>query len=556
MLLDRRRTTGDARRGRSEEAPGRTAPGVLRSLASSLVARRPSLLVFHPRYERFLRRVGVTSAEAALDLRGEIVCGHPDRHVARVELGEGPSRRVVYLKREHVVGLRTRLRSRLAGYGWASRSEREAATLRRLEAAGLPGPQWLAYGEDGAGRAFLIVDELGGMDDLRAVLGDTGLSSPDRRRLAELVGRAVAELHEAGFGTPELAAKHLFVNPATGDVSLVDWQSAPRAGMESMAARFRQLAGLHASLADELASPRERLRFLRAYLRTAHQSLCPPGRAKPKFGPFARVVASLSGPLRGRSSARDQRLPPAPRLVWLAGEQVCVVPEMAEHWPSTAVSPPFYLDAPADRPPVSEEWVTFPDGRRALLTRFTTVDPLGRLTAAVRERPWRSPAATAARVLFHLRRHGVPAPNLLAFGQRLRFLGRADSFLLCEPVAAAVPVAVRLAQLPGDCHARWNMLHRCGETLRRLHDAGCRTVPAREPVLVASAAGLVAVACPSAVRLTKRVTARDRAADLRRFLRAELPGLDRADRARVVRGYLGDDWSDRAARRALLTGIA
>jgi aminoglycoside phosphotransferase (APT) family kinase protein len=499
-------------------------------------------VVFHPRYERFLRRYGVTSAEAALQLRGEIVCGHPDRHVVRVELGDGPSRRVVYLKREHVVGLRTRLRSRLAGFGWASRSEREAVTLRRLEAAGLPGPQWLAYGEDGAGRAFLIVDELAGMSDLRAVLGDAELSPTDRRRLADRAGRAVADLHAAGFGAPELAAKHLFANPATGDVSLVDWRSAGAPGPVSDADRARQLAGLDASLAANMASPRDRLRFVRAYLRP-----CPPG----KFKAFVRSITGQSARLRGRSSARDQRLPPAPRLVWLAGEQVCVVPELADLWPVPAVGPPFYLDSPTP-----EEWVTFPGGRRALLTRFSTVDPLGRLGAAVRERPWRSPAATAARVLFHLRRHGVPAPNLLAFGQRTRSPFRADSFLLCEPVAAAVPVAVRLAQLPGDRPARRNLLHRCGEVLRRLHDADCRTVRAREPVLVSSASGLVAVVCPMAVRLVRRVSARNRAADVRRLLRAELPGLGRTDHARVVRGYLGDDWSDRTARRALLARTA
>jgi hypothetical protein len=66
----------------------------------------------------------------------------------------------------------------------------------------------------------------------------------------------------------------------------------------------------------------------------------------------------------------------------------------------------------------------------------------------------------------------------------------------------------------------------------------------------------VAVESPSAVRLVKRMAARDRAADLRRLLRVELPGLGRADRVRVVRGYLGEDWPDRATRRTLLAGVA
>ena len=40
-----------------------------------------------PSAARFLRSHDIASAADALALRGEIVCGHPDRHVARVELG-------------------------------------------------------------------------------------------------------------------------------------------------------------------------------------------------------------------------------------------------------------------------------------------------------------------------------------------------------------------------------------------------------------------------------------------------------------------------------------
>jgi tRNA A-37 threonylcarbamoyl transferase component Bud32 len=444
-------------------------------------------IVFHPRYERFLRRCGVVSPEAALDLPGEVVCGHPDRHVARVELGAG---RVVYLKREHAVGVRVRLRNARAGFGWVSRCEREAATLQRLEAAGLPGPQWLAYGADGAGRAFLIVDELPAVE-LRAFLSDTGVSAFDRRQLAERAGRAVADLHDAGFGTPELAAKHLFVDPASLAVTLLDWQSS---GPLADADRPRQLAGLHATLSADLAGPRLRLRFLRAYLG---------GR---KAAGMARAVMAHADRIRDRSSVRDQRRPaPAQRLVWLAGEAVCVVPELVPDWPTPPTAAPFY-----DAPP-GEEWVTFPDGRRALLVRYRTVDPLGRLAAVLREKPWRSPAARAARVLFHLERHGVPGPKLLAFGQRLTGPAAAESFVLYEP-----PTALPLPNL-----------RECGRVLRTLHDAGCRlTARPDSPML--------RIDSPDAVALTRRP---DRIGDLR----ATCAGLSRTDRARVVRGYTGSD---------------
>ena len=494
----------------------------------------PGFIVFHPRYDRFLRRCGIDSADAALDLRGEVVCGHPDRHVVRCELPAGPGTRVVYLKREHVVGVRTRLRNRLAGFGPVSRAEREAAVLKRLEQAGLPGPQWLAYGESADGRAFLLVDEVADADDLRAVLGDTTLSPADRRGLIERAGRVLAELHAAGFGTPDLAAKHVLVSRRALAVTLVDWQSA--GAPPTAAERARQLAGLHASLADGLASSRERLRFVRAYLRGT-------GRDEvPRFGAFVGDVLRHADRLKPRSSTRDQRATAAPRLVWLADEEVCVVPEMAALWPTPAACPPFYPDADGG---ADQEWITFPDGRRARLVRFTTYDPLGRLAAAVRERPWRSPAARVARLLFHLHRHGVDAPKLLAFGQRLTGRATAASFVVFDPPACGVPAGPALAEWAGEVAVRRQLLRECGRTLRHLHDAGCRLARTTDtgPALCVTTDGLpgVAVGSPLAVRLSKRIDDAVRRADLRWLVTAELRALPRTDRARVLRGYLGAD---------------
>jgi hypothetical protein len=283
--------------------------------------------------------------------------------------------------------------------------------------------------------------------------------------------------------------------------------------------RARQLAGLHASLADALASPRERLRFAWAYQRN---------RPSLHFRTLVRDTLAHAARRQHRSSVRDQRHASAGQLVWLAGEAVCVVPEMVGVWPTPAISPPFYPAAAA--PESGEEWITFPDGRRALLVRFTSFDPLGRLVAALREKPWRSPAATAGRVLFHLRRYGVPAPALLAFGQRFTSPVRAESFVLYSPPAGAVPVAARLAQLtPG---ARAALLRDCGRVLRSLHDAGCRVVPGDRPALVACERG-ASVESPFAVRLVKRLTPAARRADLRMLLRGELAGAGAA----VTQGY-------------------
>lgn len=441
-------------------------------------------IVVHPRYRVWLVRNGVSTASAALEIRGEIVCGHPDRHVARVELG----RRVVYLKREHVIGWRTRFKNWRAGFGWVSRSVREAVTLQRLEAAGLPGPQWLAYGEDGQGKAFLLVDELTGSADLRTVLSDTRLSLEDRRVLAERAGRVVAELHEAGFGTPELAAKHMLVGRRPLTVNLLDWQSCPPPGNVSDADRARQLATLTASLAGELATTRDRLRFAWAYHRTVRQSRKAEKKPTARFGAFLRDVLSNAERIKNRSSVRDQRQTAGPpqRLVWLAGEEVCAVPDVAAVWPTPAVTEPFYAEA---RPHVGQRDVTLPDGRRTVLARFRTFAPLARFVAGIRGKSWRSPGAKFARILFHLERYGVDGPRLLAFGQRFTGPATADSFVLYEPIPDVTPTR----ETP--------------EIRAQLQAAGCEVVPG-EAAFGTTPDGRVVVTSPFAVRLSKRVTPR------------------------------------------------
>ncbi len=444
-------------------------------------------IVFHPRYRDWLTRQGIRTAADALDLPGEIVCGHPDRHVARIELG----RRVVYLKREHIVGWRTRWKSWRAGFGWVSRSVREGVTLQRLEAAGMPAPQWLAYGEDSQGRAFLLVDEVSEAEDMRSILGDTRLSLADRRVLAERAGRVVAELHEAGFATPELAAKHILIGRRPLSVTLLDWQSTPPPGEVSFPDRARQLATLTASLANELATPGDRLRFAWAYLRTVRQSRKSQGKPTPRLGSFLRNVVAISERIRDRSSVRDQRQTAiagkSQRLVWLAGEAVCAVPDVAAVWPTPAIASPFYDESLRCG---LEESVTLPDGRRAMVVRFRSFAPIGRVVAAIRGKSWRAPGTKLARLLFHLERYGIDGPRLLAFGQRLTGPATAESFLLYEPI----PEARESPETP--------------EILGKLHSAGCEVVPGRAAFAV-TPDGRIAVVSPFAVRLSsKRVTSR------------------------------------------------
>lgn len=470
----------------------------------------------------FLAECEITTPDTVINLPGEIVCGHPDRHVIRVDMTSGVETMTGYLKREHTRGRRIRLRNWLTGAGWTSRCEREAAVLTTLEERGLPGPRVLAHGVDGRGFAFLLVAELAGAADIRDHL-ESGTNPAGRRLLLAAVGRAIGRLHAAGVRTPDLAAKHVYYVPSTGEVTLLDWQQAGLAGRSlSVAETARPLATLDASLPPHQASDRDRLRALRAYL----QALGSPAR----LAVVARKLRELARDRGQRSSVRDQQTGPAVRLVWLAGEAACATPAAAAAWPSPADAAPFY----SDRPPGSEN-VTLGDGTHGRLVRYRTTAAAGRLVAKLRERPWRSPGAEAGRILAHLARHGIPGPTLLGFGQRFTSAVSADSFVLFTPPRAAVTFTVEsAASYDGTPEAFTS----CGVILRRLHDAGLR-LNISGPYFCVDPAGGIHVETPDAVRRCKRMTPARRRADLRRLFRVGLANVTGPDRAAVLLGYAG-----------------
>src|SRR5262249_8711325 len=145
-----------------------------------------------------------------------------------------------------------------------SRCLREARVLDALQREGLPAPRWLAVGEDGAGRAFVLGEGAQGAS-LAAWLRDT----PDPAAplpLAERLGADLARVPAARLAHGDLSAKPVLIDPA-GACCLLDWQRGRRAGRRAAARRLRDLAALHATLPAALAGVRLRLAFLRAYRR-------------------------------------------------------------------------------------------------------------------------------------------------------------------------------------------------------------------------------------------------------------------------------------------------
>ena len=83
-----------------------------------LLARALSNAVLNPFYRDRLAACGLWDAESMLDLPGEVVSGHPDRHVVRVDI---PGIGTCFLKRQHRVGFGERFQQWRAGFGWVSR---------------------------------------------------------------------------------------------------------------------------------------------------------------------------------------------------------------------------------------------------------------------------------------------------------------------------------------------------------------------------------------------------------------------------------------------------
>ena len=431
---------------------GRPFRGLLSSLG--LRARAPFLVV-NPASASFLRQAGLTRVEDFLALPETIVSGHPDRQVSRVTLGTGSESVAAFLKKEHRVPWKERLANAWAGFGPVSKSVREALALRDLPVqAGAP--EWIAAGESGDGRAFLLVREIPGAIELRRFLASRR-GQPAARQFARKLGTILARLHDAGFVHGDLYANHVLVAPETEDVYLVDWQRSICGRVLTRPQRWRDLAALAATLTPELAGLRDRLAVLRAYL-----ARWPLGGGRVLFRRAAADIAAIAKSMSRRRHVRAKRLPPlvsgSQSLICLDGNALNVTAAFRALWPASV---PEILSWPALRTTQGEREVTLPDGGRAILV-------CGRHRQRRHQIP---PERQRMSILFRLQRYGIEAPQVLAVGERpAEEEGAVVSFLLTRPPTGTIPLGRWLA---GGGDNREQVLYEAGVLLARLHQAGC-----------------------------------------------------------------------------------
>lgn len=519
----------------------------------------------NPGYREFLERHGLVGVDDFLALSGVVICGHPDRHVAQVTLGSGPSAVEAFLKREHRVRWRDRWANAWAGFGYVSKSYREAVLLRAVRQAGIGCPEVIACGEDRHGRTFLLIRGLAGARDLRLVLRDRlAVPSRERCRLARRLGEALARMHDAGFDHPDLYAKHILVDPYKAGVSILDWQRSRRRHLDRQR-RWHDLAALDATLADDLATPRERLACLRAYLRATLSIRLPRSLLARAAGRIRRHAHRLLH----KRHVREQRQPPlepgSQNLIWLDGEALCVT---REFWAGLNGHVPPWL-APADPSTGPSRYVTRAEvlvahERPATLVRRRSRRPLNGFWTWLRRRPSTSPELQQAGLLFRLQRYGINTPRLLAVGQRHSARGQIDSFLLTEPAPGTVALAPWLAEHPLSRQwtpARrryWQLIRTLAHVLCRLHEAHCYlgsgpVDACGEPFLVQAGSGqtppLIAATAEGLHTRRRRSPARERRdlGAVRRLL--DTAGSSRTDALRFLLAYLGLKRLTPAAKR-------
>lgn len=420
-----------------------------------------SWVSIHPEHEQDFKRLGLETAADFLCLQGVILGGHPDRHVRRVELLRewGPPL-VAYLKREHRVRLRDRLASVWAGLGWSSKSAREARILQEAARAGIGCPRVLAFGEE-TGQAFLLVAHLD-MADLRKY---SKAFPRQRRQVAKALGKELARIHAAGFQHPEVYAKHVLVRQDEDghQFAFLDWQMASAQRRLTPSQRCRDLAALHATLADELVGPADRLACLRVYHQHANVKL-------PPLNKMARAVEGLSKNLLNKRRIRELRQLPLPHLaqnlIWLDGERLCVTLEFSKE---LAGEVPAWLQMPSMPRawPCVQERDIHHAGRTLHLTHRWFTPPAAWSLPGLKRTTFPSPEFEQVAALVRLQRFRVRCPRLLALGHR-DVSGGKYSFLLLEPVEDARP----LEELPSE--STWSdcFFPQLGRFLRCVHEAG------------------------------------------------------------------------------------
>jgi heptose I phosphotransferase len=227
-------------------------------------------------HEALMRSLGLADLPGARAFRGELVKNHRGRREIFRIRAAGPDGipRVFYFKRILAPYKKDGLRSLLRHGRVRSMARQEWENALALQSAGFGTAPLIAMGED-CGLlwerfSYLITESVNGERTLLAFLTEQG-EAQARRQVLDALAAEIRRLHDAGLATPDLFSRHIFLESAAPDsaasvrFSLIDVARLDRGSTTEDVRRARDLAMLNISIPMRLASPRERVRFLRLY---------------------------------------------------------------------------------------------------------------------------------------------------------------------------------------------------------------------------------------------------------------------------------------------------
>jgi len=496
----------------------------IRVLGETTVVERMSLTI-HPDSRAPLASAGLDTFEALFAAaEAHRLDGHGSRSVSRLEVtGHDGAAFVLYVKRFWDREARPAWTDLLRRRRPMLPARREYETAVRLREADIEVARPVAWGRDPgheAPRALVAFREAEGPSLARWLseqgAGPTAGASARRHAVARAVGRAVRDLHRAGYTWPDLYAKHVYLAGAEPDGPRVVFIDVARVRRCLRPRRARDLAALYVSAVAHPLRRTDLVRFLRSYL--GRRVSGPRGRR------LIRAVRRRAARIPGRG--RDPHLIPGrrrapPGMVPLAEEPLML-----------ADGGRLYINE-ALRPMLEAAGLTTLDALMAVRSgrayreapgrstvRLLLDDPAsGRTRAIYLKRytrvPWRTqlrrslspnePETYARREmggLVRLADLGIASMRPVLFGGQIRRGGREErSVLVTEEIAGAI-------QADDWCQARFagplscertaekrRLVRRIADLARRLHAADLshrdfylchimvRSVEGAEPVL-------------------------------------------------------------------------
>jgi tRNA A-37 threonylcarbamoyl transferase component Bud32 len=217
-----------------------------------------------------LRQLGLDTLEGARRFQAHLIKNHKGRRdIQRIAAGTAGLPVTLFIKRNWRPYKGDGVRQLLTRGRVRSQSRVEWDNARALRQAGIAVAEPVACGEECSllweKFSFIVTAAATGEMTLHEFIHRRP-EATERRIVFRALARFVRRLHDAGFASPDLFARHLFLSRQPEPAfCLIDMARLDHSRSTSPRRRARDLAALNSSIPLALVPMRERLRFLSEY---------------------------------------------------------------------------------------------------------------------------------------------------------------------------------------------------------------------------------------------------------------------------------------------------